>query len=216
MPRIFNLIVSILLVSWSSWSQVSDHFNGTLVYHIERVDIKDSSTSKMMIFARDSLIKIVNFSPDLGRQETIKHLVYQKKYVLIELAEGKFAIQMKDSLHPVNKACEFKATRGHVKIAGIRGKKLSADYELVKNDLTVVYTKKISSKYLDAFTNAPGLLLMYYVANDHGLFKYTLESIDYKTPPIALFLIPSDFQKVSMDEFLRKSTITKERNVKNN
>jgi hypothetical protein len=216
MPRISILLFLIQAFSWSTWGQGSAHFNGTLVYHIERVDIKDSSASKMMIFARDSLIKIVNFSPDLGRQETIKHLIYQKKYVLIELEEGKFAIQMKDSLNPANNSCEFKTTKGHVKIAGIRGKKLNAHYAFVKNDLTVVYTKKIPIKYLDAFTNAPGLLLMYYVANDHGLFKYTLESIDYKTPPLALFLIPSDYQKVSMDEFMRKSTITRERNIKNN
>ena len=84
----------IQLLSFTNWSQDSEHFNGTLTYRIERVDVNDSSEAKMMIFARDSLLKIVNFSTEFGRQESISHLGYQKKYILIELEEGKFAIQM--------------------------------------------------------------------------------------------------------------------------
>jgi hypothetical protein len=205
----------IQLLSFTNWSQDSEHFNGTLTYRIERVDVNDSSEAKMMIFARDSLLKIVNFSSEFGRQESITHLGYQKKYVLIELEEGKFAIQMMDSLKDTNASYSFQSKRGHAKIAGLKGKKLLAHYELVKSDLSVVYTRKISSKYLGSFRNAPGLLIQYYVANDHGLFKYTLESIDYKTPPLALFMIPSDYQKMSMDEFLEK-TSNSERRIENN
>ena len=79
----------IQLLSFTNWSQDSEHFNGTLTYRIERVDVNDSSEAKMMIFARDSLLKIVNFSSEFGRQESITHLGYQKKYILIGILDKK-------------------------------------------------------------------------------------------------------------------------------
>ena len=200
-----------------SWGQVANHFSGTLTYRIERVDVKDSVQAKMIIFARDSLIKIVNFSSDFGKQETIKHLIYQKKYVLIELEEGKFAVQIKDNLNDsIVKSYVFKQSHGHEKIAGVKGKKILVKFTLVQNDLTVVYTTKIASKYLGSFPDAPGLLLQYYVVNDHGLYRYTLESMDKKIPPLTLFMIPADYQKISLKAFMEKSANTRNSSIPNN
>ena len=194
-------------MNFRSWSQNSAHFNGTLTYRIERVDVKDSVEAKMMVFARDSLLKIVNFNSEFGKQETIKHLTQKKKYVLIQLEEGNFAIQFKDEESDTSaKSYTFEKKFGHVKIAGVRGKRLYFKHELAKNELTVVYTKKIGSKYLGAYADAPGLLLQYYVVNDHGLYKYTLESIDQKIPPLSLFIIPADYQKISLKAFMEKTT----------
>jgi hypothetical protein len=190
-------------------SQNSKPFNGTLTYRIERVDLKDSVEAKMIVFARDSLLKIVNFNSEMGKQETIKHLTQQKKYVLIQLEEGNFAIQFKEEESDTSaKPYTFKKQFGHVKIAGMRGNRLHFKHELAKNELTVIYTKKIDSKYLGAYTDAPGLLLQYYVVNDHGLYKYTLESIDSKIPPLSLFMIPADYQKISLKAFIEKTAGT--------
>ena len=179
-----KLLLFTVLFSFSlevCWGQDANHFSGTLTYRIERVDVKDSVQAKMIIFARDSLIKIVNFSSDFGKQETIKHLIYQKKYVLIELDKEKFAVQIKDSTVDASaKTYAFHPTKGHSKIAGLKGKKIAVKLTLVQDELAVVYTPKISAQYLGAFTDAPGLLLQYFVLNDHGLFKYTLESMDKK------------------------------------
>jgi hypothetical protein len=197
--------------------QDANHFNGTLTYRIERVDVKDSVQAKMIVFARDSLIKIVNFSSDFGKQEVIKHLIYQKKYVLIELDQEKFAIQIKDDPNDTTKKTyAFRPIKGHSKIAGVKGKKLAAKFELVQNELTVVYTPKISAQYLGSFTDAPGLLLEYFVVNDHGLYKYTLESIDEKTPPLSLFMIPADYQKISLKAFMEKSANSGNSSIPNN
>jgi len=219
LDMIKSLLFSILLlgVIFQGRSQNSAHFNGTLTYRIERVDVKDSVEAKMIVFARDSLLKIVNFNSELGKQETIKHLTQQKKYVLIQLEEGNFAIQFKeDESDSSSKSYTFKKQFGHVKIAGVRGKRLHFKHELAKNELTVIYTKKIDSKYLGAYNDAPGLLLQYYVVNDHGLYKYTLESMDEKIPPLSLFLIPADYQKISLKAFTEKtsgtSTTTKSTN----
>jgi hypothetical protein len=214
-----SLLTFLLLVCAinASWGQDANHFTGTLTYRIERVDVKDSVQAEMIIFARDSLIKIVNFSSDFGKQETIKHLIYHKKYVLIELEEGKFAVQMKDSSNETTKkSYAFRPTHGRAKIAGIKGKKILAKFTLVQNELTLVYTPKISAKYLGAFPEAPGLLLQYYVVNDHGLYKYTLESIDKKIPPLSLFLIPTDYQKISLKAFMEKSANTGNSSIPNN
>ncbi|MEY4289435.1 MAG: hypothetical protein RLZZ30_1523 [Bacteroidota bacterium] len=213
--RLFLLFI--LAFSATVNAQQNGHFNGALTYRIERVDVADSVQAKMIIFARDSMIKIVNFSTDFGKQETIKHLVYQKKYVLIDLDGSKFAIQMKDSSSDQSeKSYRFRKIKGHEKIAGIKGKKLAFQYKLMKNELTIVYTDKIPAKYLDAYTDAPGLLLQYYVVNDHGLFKYTLESIDYKTPPLTLFMIPSDYQRISFKDFIEKQQRAGHSSIPNN
>jgi hypothetical protein len=163
----------------------------------------------MIIFARDSLLKIVNFNSELGKQETIKHLTQQKKYVLIQLEEGNFAIQFKDDEADTSvSSYTFKKQFGHAKIAGLRGKRLHFKHELAKNELTVIYTKQIAAKYLGAYDNAPGLLLQYYVVNDHGLYKYTLESLDEKIPPLSIFMIPPDYQKISLKAFIENSVKT--------
>ncbi|MBP5995620.1 MAG: hypothetical protein KA736_07990 [Crocinitomicaceae bacterium] len=217
MIKILLFTVFLTCAFEACWGQDANHFSGTLTYRIERVDVKDSVEAKMIIFARDSLIKIVNFSSDFGKQETIKHLIYQKKYVLIELDQEKFAVQIKDSPEDTSKRTyTFHSEKGHSKIAGIRGKKLAAKFSLVQNELTVVYTPKISAQYLGSFTDAPGLLLQYFVVNDHGLYKYTLESIDKKVPPISLFMIPADYQKISLKAFMEKSADSGNSSIPNN
>jgi hypothetical protein len=215
-----KLLLFTVLLSFAfeiCWGQDADHFNGTLTYRIERVDVKDSVHAKMIVFARDSLIKIVNFSSDFGKQETIKHLTHQKKYVLIELGNEKFAVQIKDdSADTTENTYSFRPTKGNSKIAGIKGKKLAAKFSLVQNELTVVYTPKISAQYLGSFSDAPGLLLEYYVVNDHGLYKYTLESIDKKIPPLSLFMIPADYQKISLKTFMEKTVDSGNSSIPNN
>ncbi|MFM6935509.1 MAG: hypothetical protein ACKOXP_08705 [Flavobacteriales bacterium] len=202
------IIFSAFILSFAlqSWTQDALHFNGTLTYRIERVDVNDSVQAKMILFARDSLLKIVHFSSNLGRQETIKHLIYQKKYVLIETEQGKFAVQMKDSVDvSEGEKYTFESCRGKAKIAGVKGKKMKLIHPQLQHELNIVYTPSISAKYLDAFAQLPGLALEYYVVSEAGLFKYTLESIDRKTPPLSLFMIPSDYQKISLKAFREMS-----------
>jgi hypothetical protein len=69
---------------------------------------------------------------------------------------------------------------------------------------------------LGSFTDAPGLLLEYFVVNDHGLYKYTLESMDEKTPPLSLFMIPADYQKISLKAFMEKSANKGNSSIPNN
>lgn len=209
MIKSLQFFILFLGLNFMGLSQNYKPFHGTLTYRIERVDVKDSVEAKMIIFARDSLLKIVNFNSEFGKQETIKHLTQHKKYVLIQLEEGNFAIQFRDDdIDTSAKPYTFKKQFGQTKIAGIRGKRLNFKHELVKNDLTVIYSKRIAPKYLGAYNDAPGLFLQYFVINDHGLYKYTLESFDEKIPPLSIFMIPPDYQKISLKAFTEKTMKT--------
>ena len=172
-----KLLLFTVLFSFSlevCWGQDANHFSGTLTYRIERVDVKDSVQAKMIIFARDSLIKIVNFSSDFGKQETIKHLIYQKKYVLIELDQEKFAVQIKDSPDDTTaKTYTFHPTKGHSKIAGLKGKKLAAKYTLItpRNEpkCTLTTPRKRLIKRANKKTKRPCWSFLLLTVGEHSL-----------------------------------------------
>jgi len=177
-------------------------FSGELTFKIERVDVKDSSKSIQLIYAKDSLIKIVNFNSDKGKQELIKHLRYNKSYLLIESPLQNFAIKtnehlVKDSISNYT----FKSQFGSKKIAGMRAKKVKVKLTSVKNELTFLYLKKIPAKYANIYNDFPGLPVLFYVSTPDGLFRYTLQEMKSSNPPLELFMIPKDYKKVTFEEF---------------
>ena len=177
-------------------------FSGELTFKIERVDVKDSSKSIQLIYAKDSLIKVVNFNSDKGKQELIKHLRYNKSFLLIESPLQNFAIKtnehlVKDSISNYT----FKSQFGSKKIAGMRAKKVKVKLASVKNELTFLYLKKIPAKYANIYTDFPGLPVLFYVSTPDGLFRYTLQELKSSNPPLELFMIPKDYKKVTFEEF---------------
>jgi hypothetical protein len=177
-------------------------FSGELTFKIERVDVKDSSKSIQLIYAKDSLIKVVNFNSDKGKQELIKHLRYNKSFLLIESPLQNFAIKtnehlVKDSISNYT----FKSQFGSKKIAGKRAKKVKVKLASVKNELTFLYLKKIPAKYANIYTDFPGLPVLFYVSTPDGLFRYTLQELKSSNPPLELFMIPKDYKKVTFEEF---------------
>jgi hypothetical protein len=182
-------------------------FSGELTFKIERVDVKDSSKSIQLIYAKDSLIKVVNFNSDKGKQELIKHLRYNKSYLLIESPLQNFAIKtnehlVKDSISNYT----FKSQFGSKKIAGMRAKKVKVKLASVKNELTFLYLKKIPAKYANIYTDFPGLPVLFYVSTPDGLFRYTLQELKSSNPPLELFMIPKDYKKVTFEEFAEEFT----------
>ena len=196
-------VLFLLLSSFSNIiSQKQSPFSGELTYKIERVDVKDSSKSIQLIYAKDSLIKIVNFNSDKGKQELIKHLTYNKSYLLIESPLQNFAIKTNEHLVKdtvVNYT--FKNQSGSKKIAGKRAKKIKVKLKSVQNELTFLYLKKISAKYANIYPDLPGLPVLYYISTPDGLYRYTLQEIKEVSPPLELFMIPKDYKKVTFEEF---------------
>ena len=198
-------LFTFLFFSLVGISQKTRVYNGELLYEIERVSPKDSLPGKMLIYAKDSLQRIVNFSSVIGKQEMIKHLRLNRSYVLVTTTKGDFAIKTDHNLNKDTlEAYTFKKKFGKKRIAGVKAKRVSVTLRGVENKFTFYYYPKIDAKYGAAYHKLPGLALEYYVATENGLFKYTLISLRNSQPPLSLFMIPDNYKKVSLEEFMKE------------
>ena len=203
--RYFLLALLLSLIVKHGFSQNKGSFSGELTYEIERVDKKDSIRSFMIIYAKDSLLRVVNFNSISGKQELVKHLRLNKSFILLETPEQNFAVRTNE--HLVIDSIEnytFKKQMGTRKIAEIKVKKLRVKHKEISEDLTFYYTKSISSKYANIYKNLPGLPLLFYVPTEDGLLKYTLKELKNNNPPLDLFMIPQGYKIISFEEFTNK------------
>ena len=203
--RYFLLALLLSLFITSGFSQNKGSFSGELTYEIERVDKKDSIRSFMIIYAKDSLLRVVNFNSISGKQELIKHLRLNRSYLLVESDQQNFAVRTNE--HLIIDTLEnysFKKQKGTRKIAEIKVKKLRVKHKEISEDLTFYYTKSISSKYANIYKNLPGLPLLFYVPTVDGLLKYTLKELKNNNPPLDLFMIPQGYKIISFEEFTNK------------
>ena len=198
-------LFTFLLFNLVAISQKTRVFNGELLYEIERVSPKDSLPGKMLIYAKDSLQRVINFSSSIGKQEVIKHLRLNRSYVLVTTTKGDFAIKTDQNINKDTvESYTFKKKFGKKRIAGIKAKRVSVSLRGVENKFTFYYHPKIDAKYSNAYHKLPGLALEYFVVSDNTLFKYTLISIKNSEPPLSLFMIPENYKKVSIEEFMKE------------
>ena len=203
--RYFLLALLLSLFITSGFSQNKGSFSGELTYEIERVDKKDTVRSFMIIYAKDSLLRVVNFNSITGKQELIKHLRLNRSYLLVESDQQNFAVRTNEHLIlDTVQNYTFKKQMGTRKIAEIKVKKLRVKHKEISEDLTFYYTKSISSKYANIYKNLPGLPLLFYVPTVDGLLKYTLKELKNNNPPLNLFMIPQGYKIISFEEFTNK------------
>ncbi len=205
MGKGFQALYFLILCLFSfqkSLSQKQKPFSGELTYLIERVDQKDSVKAEMIVYARDSLIRIVNFNSETGKQELIKHLRLGKSYLLIDTEKQKFAIRMNEQLSKDTLTkYSFKKSFAFKKVGGLLSQKVKVKQQGIKSEFTFYIYKKIAAKYANAFTILPGLPVIYFIPTDQGLYKYSLKSIKNSEPPMALFSFGKDYKIVTFDEF---------------
>lgn len=200
--KYLTLFLAIIFSFQYVFSQKNDVFSGELTYEIERVDKKDTNRAFMIIYAKDSLLKVVNFNSNSGKQQLIKHLRLNRSYILLETPKQNFAVRTNE--HLVIDSIEnytFKKQMGMRKIAGIPVKKLLVHHKEISEEVTFYYTKSISAKYANVYKNLPGLPLLFYIPTKDGLFKYTLKELKNNNPPLELFMIPKEFKIVSFEDF---------------
>ena len=97
----------------------------------------------------------------------------------------------------------FKKSRGKQIICNQKAKKVIVTNTTNNKTLEVYYFKKISPKYIEAYKNSPGLPVLFYLESNEGLIKYELIEITPKQIDRNLFGIPSDYQKIGFDEFIK-------------
>lgn len=205
--KIYRMRISLLfiLVSFQLSAQKHESFSGRLVYSITMTDtamVELFPENEMKVYTNDTLVRVENTTSQLGLQVAIRHLHLNKSYLLLSTYKGNFAIQTKfeDSVSVAKYT--FKKKLGGKKINGLKAKKVLVTHSKFEEPILFFYHKKISAKYLEGFENFPGLLLEYYVPTPDGLLKYELKSLEKDGTNLDLYGIPSDYQKITMNEFV--------------
>jgi len=127
-----------------------------------------------------------------------------KGYILIQTPIGNYAIKqmpVPDSLK-ASKNYTFKKKCFKKKILGMKANRYAVSHTAFNGTIEFLYLKKYSNKYLNNFPEIPGLLVKYSIVTPDAVLDYELVEFKQYTPSRDLFGIPSDFQKVTMDEFI--------------
>lgn len=187
-------------------AQKKEPFIGKLVYSIEIVDtaMRDLiPPGQMTVYTNDTITRIENQTPNLGKQVVIKHMDLNKSYLLIETPEVNFAIQIDNTKPDTTRAkYTFKKKLFKRKIAGIKANRLLVTHPDMKESREYLYLKKYSPKYINTFEDFPGLPVNYFIITLDGVYEYKLISFELMKPDHDLFGIPSDFKRVTFDEFM--------------
>lgn len=188
------------------FSQKKIPFVGTLEYEIRNLELKDEKPQLIHILSLDSLIRIETNSSVFGPQSFIKHLIKKKSYLLISLDENQhYAIKGDfsdaDSLDKPKKYF-WKKRFGSKKIGGLAAKKLKLTFLQSQKSYICLYSKKYTATCQEAFTDFPGLPVLYYLETDDGVLEYRLKKYTTIAPNYDLFGVPSNYTKITFDEFV--------------
>ena len=218
MNRALLILLLFLQVGSSnvSLSQKYTPFTGMLEY---KITIRDTSLrsviedNQMFLYTNDTISRMENFTPQLGKQVVIRHMGLLKSYMLIDTDKGKFAIKVdesdKDTVVTESKY-QFKKKCFKRKILGYKAKRLEVTHPAFDEPIEFLYLKNRSNKYLNNFEQSPGLLVKYSVVSVDGIYDYELVKISEFAPNRDLFGIPSDYQKVTINEFMDYMTGVKQ------
>ena len=209
----FQLLLIVTLICTSvfniSAQKNQKPFIGLLEYKISARDtaLREMLPSyPMVIYSNDTIIRKTNFTDQLGVQVVIQHMSMNKSYLLLEAKQGKYAIQTdlnKNKSDTVSSKYTFKKKWFKKRILGTKAKRVLASHPDFKEPIEFLYYKKISNKYNSIFEEIPGLPVKYSVTTPDGILDYQLVKITEYSPDRNLFGIPSDYQRVSFDEFLK-------------
>lgn len=202
----YRLILLFLVVSFGASGQKHVPFSGKLVYSIQ---ITDTSLQRfipmkyMVVYSNDTMLRIENDTDQLGKQVVIKHMELNKSYLLLKTPVANYAIQADHSTQKIDTfPYTFKKKLGRKSICGLKANRLKVSNINFAKPMEFLYLKKTSVKYLNAFENFPGIPVNYFVATADGIYEYKLIVYEEMTPDKDLFGIPSDFKKVTFDQFM--------------
>lgn len=162
----------------------------------------------------DTIVRVETESEMFGNQVYIRNMPLNKAYLLLKIGSKGYAIQTDLNKTEQKKEVQYTITKvkGRKKVAGIKCQK----YHVVdkgQEEITgydCYFAKKISNKYLEIYREVPGLGLDYYIPTSDGLAHYELISFTQEVVSKNSFGIPSDYEKISFDEFMNMFISTDE------
>lgn len=209
------LLLSILLLTSLTvvGQKPKQAFLGVLEY---KISIRDTSLramipdNHMIFYSNDTISRMENFTDALGKQVRIRHMQLNKSYLLLETGAGKFAIKSdldnKQDTTGGNGRYTFKKKLGKKKILGLKAKRMIVSHPAFEEPIEFLYLHKYDNKYLNNFSAIPGIVVKYSVVTPDGTLDYELTRFTQYTPDRDLFGIPSDYEKVTIDEFMERVT----------
>ena len=184
-------------------------FSGKLTYTVQMADTalrKFYPATVMTVITNDTLIRIENQTSFIGKQVLIKHLQLNKSYLLIDSPIGNFAVQTNHSNDEKDSSSvyTFKVLKKKKKIAGVKGLKVIVSHKKVEKPFTCYIDITRKADYVNTYFDLPGLPIHYFLPSEDGLIEYKLIKMEEYKPNKDAFGIPSDYKKVSFDEFLKQ------------
>lgn len=202
----FLAVISILLVTaFSGFAQKP--FSGVLKYKAT-VMAPDSNVVwkswNVTLYTNDTVVRVETETQQFGVQVYIRNMSLNKAYLLLELDGSKYAIHtdLSKKTDTIPKTYTVTRKMGSKKVAGEKAKKY-----LVKDENTegfyCYFSKKLGNKYLQVYPEVKGLALDYYIPSQDGLIHYELVEKKEESVNRDLFGIPSDYKRISFEEFMR-------------
>lgn len=211
------LFISFYFIILSSFS-LGQHqpFIGYLQYKITPADtsfLPLFPESKMQIYTNDTIVRIETFSPQLGKQITIRHMKLRKAYLLLETPFGKFAIQRdfnkEDTIpfHQDSSKYIIKKKWCKEKILHKKANRLTVQIKGENKPFQWLYLKNYSNQIINAFEHQiNGLPVRYHIKTPDVLLAYELVRMTPSIPEKKLFSIPKEFTLISFQDFMNKVT----------
>lgn len=199
------------LLSFLSWTQEKGRFTGMMEY---KITVRDTSLrafypdNNMFVYTNDTIVRTENYTAQLGFQVNIHHLEKNKAYLLLDNDLGKFAIAsdynaLKNSdTTGYRTKYHFQKKGGTKKVLGRKVKRMLVTHDDSKEIFEFWYDKSISPKYNNIFPEMKGLPVEYSVITPDAVLDYRLVRISEYVPDRDLFGIPSDFERITFDEFI--------------
>ncbi len=207
----FNILVVAIIVlacPINVNAQKDKSFTGMLEYKITVRDTAMRSLfpdNSMFIYTNDTVLRVENFTSQLGKQVVIRHMEMQKSYLLLDTPIGKFSIRTDESKADSLKSKReftFKKKLFKTKILGRKANRMMVSHPNFETPIEFLYFKNISAKYSTFYNELPGLPVRFSVPTADGVVDYELVKMNEFHPNRDLFGVPSDYQLTTFDEFL--------------
>jgi hypothetical protein len=202
--KVIVLFVSIFfLFANSAQAQLS----GMLVYQVDLLSADTMNPQnhwQVVVYTNDTMVRVETQGGPFGKQVYIRHMVLNKAYLLLAMDGQKFAIRTDLANKSKDTSLNYTVKKlvGSKKINAIRCKKYKITDVGAPMGYVCYFAKKIPNKYIEVYQDIPGLALDYFLPSQNGLIHYQLVQYEAQVLDKNMFGIPSDYKKVTFEEFM--------------